>query len=49
MEPGTEQPMLPEEESPPIFRTWPQAYGAVLIYLVFLLFALYFVTRAFTY
>jgi hypothetical protein len=43
------QPTLPEDEPPPLFRTWDQAYLAVLVYLAFLLLTLYFITRAFTY
>ncbi len=42
-------PSHPEDEPPPLFRTWPQVYLAVLIYLAFLLLTLYFITQAFTY
>jgi Tfp pilus assembly protein PilN len=49
MEPRPPLPSRPEDEPPPIFRTWSQVYFAVLVYLAFLLFTLYLVTRAFTY
>ncbi len=42
-------PVPPEDESPPLFRTWSHAYWAVLVYLALLLFTLYLITRAFTY
>jgi hypothetical protein len=36
------------DEPPPLLRTWPRLYGAVLLYLFFLIVSLYAFMRAFS-
>lgn len=36
------------EDPPPLLRTWPRVYTAVLIYLALLIFTLYGFTRLFS-
>lgn len=46
-EPVRERAGAPDEP-PPILKTWPRLYTAVLLYLVFLVTALYTFTRVFS-
>ena len=41
MEPGSELP----DEKPPLFSTWPRAYGAILGYLAVVIFLFYLFTQ----
>ncbi len=38
---------IPADDPPPILRTWPRLYAAVLIYLALLISVFYAFTRAF--
>jgi hypothetical protein len=39
--------MKPQEEPPPILKTWPRLYAAVLLWLIVLIVAFYWFTRTF--
>jgi hypothetical protein len=44
-EPGNSQPMNGDHEPPPLLRTWPRLYLAVITWLLFLILIFHWFTR----